>query len=199
MSMSSSNKVKGLLKGLRYISQMFETDATKEKEIQIGYPTDVKHVAHIGYDGPSVNSPSWMNEFKHSSPRSASSPLAPSDLQNREQDNSTNFEDKVTKKKESKESPTKEKSSDRPRQSRRSSKSKESPSNGLIVAQQDVESPRSGPQDIPKKGRTRKSKDASGSTRPRTKDQSSESSNLNFDSTPKSRSKQRHIEENEQI
>ncbi|GLT41279.1 hypothetical protein SLA2020_153540 [Shorea laevis] len=33
--------------------------------MQIGLPTDVKHVAHIGWDGPSVNStPSWMNDFK---------------------------------------------------------------------------------------------------------------------------------------
>ncbi|KAG7025246.1 CRIB domain-containing protein RIC7, partial [Cucurbita argyrosperma subsp. argyrosperma] len=29
-----------------------------------GYPTDVRHVAHIGWDGPSVTPPSWMNEFK---------------------------------------------------------------------------------------------------------------------------------------
>ena len=28
--------------------------------MQIGYPTDVKHVAHIGWDGPSVGSPSWV-------------------------------------------------------------------------------------------------------------------------------------------
>lgn len=29
--------------------------------MQIGFPTDVKHVAHIGLDGPSaVNSPSWV-------------------------------------------------------------------------------------------------------------------------------------------
>ncbi|KAJ8534647.1 hypothetical protein K7X08_016375 [Anisodus acutangulus] len=32
--------------------------------MQIGLPTDVKHVAHIGWDGPSVESPSWMKEFK---------------------------------------------------------------------------------------------------------------------------------------
>lgn len=32
----------------------------KEPEMQIGFPTDVKHVAHIGWDGPSVNSPSWV-------------------------------------------------------------------------------------------------------------------------------------------
>ncbi|XP_072980815.1 CRIB domain-containing protein RIC6-like [Typha angustifolia] len=34
--------------------------------MQIGYPTDVKHVAHIGWDGPSVNNaqPAWMNEFR---------------------------------------------------------------------------------------------------------------------------------------
>lgn len=35
-------------------------DNEKEQDIQIGYPTDVKHVAHIGWDGPSVNSPSWV-------------------------------------------------------------------------------------------------------------------------------------------
>ncbi|XP_060181533.1 CRIB domain-containing protein RIC8-like [Lycium barbarum] len=54
-------KVKGLLKALG-ISQMFEEE--KEPEMQIGLPTDVKHVAHIGWDGPSVESPSWMKEFK---------------------------------------------------------------------------------------------------------------------------------------
>ncbi|ESQ50415.1 hypothetical protein EUTSA_v10002253mg [Eutrema salsugineum] len=61
----SSNKMKSLLKGLRYISQVFESG--KEEEIQIGNPTDVKHVAHIGWDGPSADTstaPSWMNEFK---------------------------------------------------------------------------------------------------------------------------------------
>ncbi|OWM73873.1 hypothetical protein CDL15_Pgr018933 [Punica granatum] len=56
--------MKGLLKGLRYISQIFENE--KDQEIQIGHPTDVKHVAHIGWDGPSSanSAPSWMNEFK---------------------------------------------------------------------------------------------------------------------------------------
>ncbi|CAA0396815.1 CRIB domain [Arabidopsis suecica] len=36
--------------------------------MQIGNPTDVKHVAHIGWDGPSDNAtaPSWMNDFKSS-------------------------------------------------------------------------------------------------------------------------------------
>lgn len=31
--------------------------------MEIGLPTDVKHVAHIGWDGPSVNSPSWVIFF----------------------------------------------------------------------------------------------------------------------------------------
>lgn len=31
--------------------------------MQIGYPTDVKHVAHIGMDGPSANTPSWVGCF----------------------------------------------------------------------------------------------------------------------------------------
>ncbi|RZB85027.1 CRIB domain-containing protein RIC1-like [Glycine soja] len=51
-------KVKGLLK---YISQIFEE---KEEEFQIGLPTDVRHVAHIGSDDPSANAPSWMNDIK---------------------------------------------------------------------------------------------------------------------------------------
>ncbi|XWS12802.1 hypothetical protein CRYUN_Cryun37aG0121500 [Craigia yunnanensis] len=35
----------------------------KEREMEIGYPTDVKHVAHIGLDGPSGTAPCWINEF----------------------------------------------------------------------------------------------------------------------------------------
>ncbi|KAK1426402.1 hypothetical protein QVD17_15073 [Tagetes erecta] len=59
--------MKGLLKGLRYISEIFEADNEKEPEIQIGAPTDVKHVAHIGCDGPSSSAPTWMNDFQGSS------------------------------------------------------------------------------------------------------------------------------------
>ncbi|KAL5677270.1 hypothetical protein ACJX0J_013401, partial [Zea mays] len=56
----------------------------KEPEMQIGLPTDVKHVAHIGWDGPgSTNSgssnnnnaggaPSWMKDY-HSAPLDSSS------------------------------------------------------------------------------------------------------------------------------
>ncbi|KAG7617679.1 CRIB domain-containing protein RIC7 [Arabidopsis thaliana] len=64
----SSTKMKSLLKGLRYISQVFAIEGEKEEEMQIGNPTDVKHVAHIGWDGPSDNAtaPSWMNDFKSS-------------------------------------------------------------------------------------------------------------------------------------
>ncbi|KAL2556918.1 CRIB domain-containing protein RIC6-like [Forsythia ovata] len=69
-----STKMKGLLKGLRYISQIFEEE--KEAEMQIGNPTDVKHVAHIGWDGPSVdNPPSWMKEFKPPTGGFQSAPL----------------------------------------------------------------------------------------------------------------------------
>ncbi|KAG8490558.1 hypothetical protein CXB51_013670 [Gossypium anomalum] len=32
--------------------------------MEIGNPTDVKHVAHIGLDSSSGTAPSWMNEFK---------------------------------------------------------------------------------------------------------------------------------------
>ncbi|KAJ6925567.1 CRIB domain-containing protein RIC10 [Populus alba x Populus x berolinensis] len=56
-----ATKIKGIYKGFKYISQIF---VVKEREMEIGYPTDVKHVAHIGWDGPSGCAPSWMNEFK---------------------------------------------------------------------------------------------------------------------------------------
>lgn len=43
--------------------------------MEIGYPTDVKHVAHIGWDGHghSGSAPSWMSEFKTGSDFSAAS------------------------------------------------------------------------------------------------------------------------------
>ncbi|XP_047320927.1 CRIB domain-containing protein RIC1 [Impatiens glandulifera] len=65
--------MKGLLKGLRYISQIFVEE--KEEEIQIGLPTDVKHVAHIGSDGPSSTQPTWMNEFSSAPSNDAPSPV----------------------------------------------------------------------------------------------------------------------------
>ncbi|XP_057450299.1 CRIB domain-containing protein RIC10-like [Lotus japonicus] len=56
-----ATKIKGICKGFKYITQIF---VVKEREMDIGYPTDVKHVAHIGWDGPTGSGPSWMNEFK---------------------------------------------------------------------------------------------------------------------------------------
>ncbi|KAK9067534.1 hypothetical protein SSX86_011645 [Deinandra increscens subsp. villosa] len=78
-------KVKGLIKGIKNISsQIFGSYISlnffvyihdeKEQEIQIGQPTDVKHVAHIGGDGPAVESPSWMRGFE-ASKESQSGPL----------------------------------------------------------------------------------------------------------------------------
>ncbi|KAL6639156.1 hypothetical protein ACP70R_022886 [Stipagrostis hirtigluma subsp. patula] len=69
---------KGILRPFRYISNMMDG---KEPEMQIGFPTDVKHVAHIGWDGPSATTPnnnsnnnnnsggapSWMKDY-HSAP-----------------------------------------------------------------------------------------------------------------------------------
>ncbi|XP_076961165.1 uncharacterized protein LOC143637731 [Bidens hawaiensis] len=69
--------MKGLLKGLRYISEIFEAENDKEPEIQIGAPTDVKHVAHIGCDGPSSSAPTWMNEFQGSSDGTSDSMKTP--------------------------------------------------------------------------------------------------------------------------
>ncbi|KAJ0983178.1 hypothetical protein J5N97_011484 [Dioscorea zingiberensis] len=57
-------KIKGFFKGIKCISQIF---VVKEHEMEIGFPTDVRHVAHVGWDNSSVNAPTWMNEFKTSS------------------------------------------------------------------------------------------------------------------------------------
>ncbi|XP_042497204.1 CRIB domain-containing protein RIC10-like [Macadamia integrifolia] len=64
-------KMKGLYKGFKCISQIFVVK--EQREMEIGYPTDVKHVAHIGWDNQSANAPTWMNEFKCSSDFSAMS------------------------------------------------------------------------------------------------------------------------------
>ncbi|CAI8614356.1 unnamed protein product [Vicia faba] len=72
--MSRDNKMKGLLKGLKFISQIFDSNE-KEPEIEIGGPTDVKHVAHIGWDGPTENAPSWMSEYNSVTGLSSSAPL----------------------------------------------------------------------------------------------------------------------------
>ncbi|CAK8543617.1 unnamed protein product [Lathyrus sativus] len=71
--MSRDNKMKGLVKGLKFISQIFD-NSEKEQEIEIGDPTDVKHVAHIGWDGPTENAPSWMSEYNSVSGLSSSAP-----------------------------------------------------------------------------------------------------------------------------
>lgn len=43
------------------VIEMFTLSAdAKEPEMQIGKPTDVKHVAHIGWDNASVTAPSWV-------------------------------------------------------------------------------------------------------------------------------------------
>ncbi|GMI72751.1 hypothetical protein HRI_000944400 [Hibiscus trionum] len=56
-----AGKIKGIYKGFKSISQIF---VVKEREMEIGHPTDVIHVAHIGGDHSSTISPRWMNEFK---------------------------------------------------------------------------------------------------------------------------------------
>ncbi|KAG8099991.1 hypothetical protein GUJ93_ZPchr0013g34809 [Zizania palustris] len=73
--MSSTKMKKGILRPFRYISNMM--DGKETQELQIGFPTDVKHVAHIGWDGPSVTNnnaaaPTWMKDY-HSAPLDSAS------------------------------------------------------------------------------------------------------------------------------
>ncbi|KAL1201787.1 CRIB domain-containing protein RIC11 [Cardamine amara subsp. amara] len=54
-------KMKGIYKSFKSISQMF---VVKERDMDIGHPTEVKHVAHIGWEGSSGSAPGWMSEFE---------------------------------------------------------------------------------------------------------------------------------------
>ncbi|KAI3460972.1 hypothetical protein Pfo_017635 [Paulownia fortunei] len=197
-----STKMKGLLKGLRYISQIF--DEEKEQEMQIGFPTDVKHVAHIGWDGPTVDSPSWMKEFK-SSTGFQSAPLGPpgdsrddseikwvsevkdppelpkSSRRHSSTENNTN------------DSPRKKDSSTKSRQPRKH-QSKDSSDSGLKSSSQQPQElslatsspPRSLP-DIPRKSRRKKSKESvggGGSTRSRSKGTTSNGTDTSTYSDP---------------
>ncbi|KAJ4805841.1 ROP-interactive CRIB motif-containing protein 5 [Rhynchospora pubera] len=56
---------KNILRPIQFISKIF--DAKEEEELQIGLPTDVKHLAHIGFHGPETTGPSWMDQY-HSAP-----------------------------------------------------------------------------------------------------------------------------------
>ncbi|CAN4113703.1 unnamed protein product [Withania somnifera] len=179
-----STKVKGLLKGLRYISQVFDENKEKDKDMQIGFPTDVQHVGHIGWDGQSVDNPSWMKEFK--SPGAfQSAPLVPSPREVKENPEiKWVYEDSNRRSRNAKTSPTKEKP-EKPRASRRHSTT-ENGSNGNSIQKDSSTKSRSARRhyhkdtsdrhipsesssknnpDIPKKSRRKKSKEDGGSTR----------------------------------
>ncbi|XP_022681738.1 CRIB domain-containing protein RIC6 isoform X2 [Setaria italica] len=49
--------MKGIFRGLKIIAQIF---MQREHEIEIGYPTDVRHVSHVGF-GASGSCPSWRS------------------------------------------------------------------------------------------------------------------------------------------
>ncbi|KAK6940642.1 CRIB domain [Dillenia turbinata] len=154
----SNTKMKGLLKGLRYISQIFDNEK-EEQEMEIGFPTDVKHVAHIGWEGPSVSSPSWMNEY----PSTRSSSSGPLDING----NTNNEESSIQVEVGSQDSSSRKGSrsldmpTDLPKSSRKSSSSKE------VLGS---DSPSREPSDKPKSRRSQsgsssKNKDSSGGSK----------------------------------
>ncbi|CAN8245159.1 unnamed protein product [Cochlearia groenlandica] len=58
-----ATRFKGLYqKSFKCFSDIF--DVKDEDEMEIGYPTDVRHVSHIGWDSSSSSAPSWLHEFK---------------------------------------------------------------------------------------------------------------------------------------
>ena len=82
-------KMKGFLKGFKYFSQIFgkgmnltfplyffispylsltislhfRVSGYKEQEMEIGYPTDVRHITHIGWNSSSAHAPSWVSDY----------------------------------------------------------------------------------------------------------------------------------------
>ncbi|CAJ1838870.1 unnamed protein product [Sphenostylis stenocarpa] len=58
--------IQRIIKGIKNLSQLFfykEEVEEMEPEMEIGYPTDVKHVTHIGIDGSTItnNVKGWDN------------------------------------------------------------------------------------------------------------------------------------------
>ncbi|XP_019178545.1 PREDICTED: CRIB domain-containing protein RIC6-like [Ipomoea nil] len=141
--------MKGIFKSLRYISQIF--DEEKEEEIQIGGPTDVKHVAHIGWDGgesTADNNPSWMKDFKGSA-----GVQSDDSKDNSEIDSNRRGTDK---------DPDLPKSSRRQSENPDSPKSKNKPSRRNRSKDADSAAAAGDLPDIPKKSRRKKSKDSVG-------------------------------------
>ncbi|KAI3746998.1 hypothetical protein L6452_09440 [Arctium lappa] len=54
-----------ILETLESLSRIFNYKEVEEIELEIGFPTDVKHVTHIGYDGSMTTNPvknkNWEN------------------------------------------------------------------------------------------------------------------------------------------
>nr|CAB3468769.1 unnamed protein product [Digitaria exilis] len=50
--------MKGIFRGLKIIAQIFTVQREHEHEIEIGYPTDVRHLSHVGFSA-SGSCPSW--------------------------------------------------------------------------------------------------------------------------------------------
>ncbi|BAB86147.1 hypothetical protein [Oryza sativa Japonica Group] len=85
---AAENKPKGeslvarLLRGFKNLSQIFavyeddgEEEEEEEREMVIGLPTDVKHVAHIGWDG-STNTTTSLRSWNRAAPPSSSASAA---------------------------------------------------------------------------------------------------------------------------
>ncbi|KAK8527688.1 hypothetical protein V6N12_054893 [Hibiscus sabdariffa] len=124
----------------------------KEQEMQIGNPTDVKHVAHIGMDGPDASKPSWMNGFNSAQELSSQD----GDLGNQESSPSTEKQKKQRRKVSIQnghgtaiESPKGSENGEKQRRPR-------------SIRNTDGESPSQDLPDIPKKSRRKKSKGSTG-------------------------------------
>ncbi|XP_071721592.1 uncharacterized protein [Rutidosis leptorrhynchoides] len=154
-------KVKGFFKGLKNISTIFD-DEEEDDEIQIGMPTDVKHVAHIGADGPAAESPSWMRDFDGGQARSRPTEVTPDNKKGTRNHRVTRSEEltiqDVPKTSRHRHHRSMDNSSDTDSQS--STKEKHRRHHRIRRSHQKGDLP-----DIPKKSRRKKPKDDDGSTK----------------------------------
>ncbi|PIA29827.1 hypothetical protein AQUCO_05800120v1, partial [Aquilegia coerulea] len=52
-----SSGIQKLVKGFKSFSQLFDEVENMDMDMEIGFPTDVKHVTHIGWDGSTTTNP----------------------------------------------------------------------------------------------------------------------------------------------
>ncbi|KAL0727346.1 hypothetical protein Bca4012_023439 [Brassica carinata] len=57
-------KMKGIYKSFKMEKHIIWSTVVKERDMEIGHPTEVKHVNHVGWEVSSGSAPAWLSDFK---------------------------------------------------------------------------------------------------------------------------------------